>query len=230
MEKEDRYEVRTLRRRALVRKPPVSFLRGILERVRGEEGILVAQETGGGVARAYVERYGPAELSALVVVGVHGERSVYVLRFSRTETDLRGAPPDLTTELRHGLESLPEARVELEVLSRRLQERLPGLARALEVRKNPPVLVGAVVRGHVAFLTDPADRVTHLLVGEVLTPLDYPYEGRVEGAEEDLLVGLLRQTTPLRALPRRALLALLRGKGGVKRAESLLVLAQLAGL
>ncbi len=229
LEKEDHYEARTLRRRALARKPPVSFLRNILEGVRGEEGILVTQETGGGVTRAYVKRYGPAELSALVVAGVHGERSVYVLRFSRAKTDWKGSPPDLTVEFRRELESFPEARAELEVLSRRLQGRLPGLARALEARKNPPLLVGAVVRGHVAFLTDPTNRVTHFLVGKVLASLNYPYWRGVEEAEEDFLVGFLRQTTPLRALPREALLALLRGEGGVEEAESLLVLAQLAG-
>ncbi len=205
------------------------LLWGLLEGVRGREGLRASQVSGKGT-----KGHDFPVASVLVAVGVHAERSVYVLHYERTPTNWHGKPLDLARWMRRELHAFPEAKGELEVLRRRLSQHHPGLEAALRELKDPPLLVEAVPRGHVVFLVNPAEEVTHVLVGEALFPIRYtgePYPPKTaRGAPEKVLAKLLRRGTCLGALPSKAVLALLRGEGDVKEAERVWRLARLRGL
>jgi hypothetical protein len=205
------------------------FLWSLLEKVRGKDGLQSAQVSG-----TRTRGYDFPVASVLVAAGVHAERSVFVLHYERTPTDWLGKPVDLTRWIRRELHAFPEAKEELEVLRRRLYGRYPGLEHALKASEERPLFVGAVPRGQVVFLFNPAEEVTHALVGEVLFPIRYtgePYPPKTaEGAPEKVLAKLLRRGTSLGVLPRGAVLALLRGEGDVKEAERVWALARLREL
>jgi hypothetical protein len=206
----------------------------VLRRVQGKEGVLSDQADGGWVSKWYVYRFGPAATSVLAAVGVHAERSVFVLRYERTRTASTGRAPWLVEELRAGLKDIPEARAELEALERKLCERYPELGAALREarsRGNLPLFVNAAKRGHFFFLVEPTGQVTHALLGGTLFPLAkgrYPHS--VKYTKEETLVRFLRGATRLGTLPPRTVRALLRGEGDPKEAAQLANLAYLASL
>jgi hypothetical protein len=206
----------------------------VLRRTQGKEGVLSDQADGGWVSKWYVYRFGPVATSVLAAVGVHAERSVFVLQYERTQTTSTGRAPELAQELKAGLKDIPEARTELEVLERRLCERYPELGTALKEAKSRgglPLFVDAAKRGHFLFLIEPTHRVTHALLGETLFALGksrYPYS--VKYTKDETLVRSLREATRLGNLPPRTIRALLRGEGDPKEAAQLANLAHLASL
>jgi hypothetical protein len=220
---ERRYRARTLLRGK--RERDVEFLREFLDGVRGSEGVFIDQVDGGGVAKRYVREHGPASLSALVGMGVHADRSVYVLSYERTQTDWEGNPPDLTRQVAKAF-AHPDVRRELEALEERLSREYPALA---TLRKTEPLhLVTAKRRGQVVFLLDPLDMVRGLIVGETVLFFDYPQDERKLHLKEETLVRWLREKSALRALSPKAIKALLRGEGDVKEAERSLALVRLS--
>lgn len=202
------------------------LLWSLLERVRGKEGVRSAQVSGKGT-----KGYDFPVASVLVAAGIHADRSVFVLHYERTPTNWLGKPLDLTRWIRRELHAFPEAERELEVLRRRLSGRYPGLEAALRGLKDPPLLVEAVPRGQVVFLFNPAEEVTHALVGRALFPIRHagePYPPKkTKEVPEKVLARLLRKGTSLKALPPKAVLALLRGEGNVEEAERVWRLARL---
>jgi hypothetical protein len=206
----------------------------VLHRVRGKEGVLSDQVDGGWVSKWYVYRFGPAETSVLAAAGVHAERSVFVLRYERTQTASTGRAPALTEELEAKLKDIPEARAELEVLEKRLSERY-GLEGALREARNRrgglPLFVDAIRRGHFLFLLEPTRQATHTLLGGTLFPLAksrYPYS--VKYTTEETLVRFLRENSRLGNLPPRTVRGLLRGEGDPEEAARRANLAHLASL
>jgi hypothetical protein len=222
------FPVRTLLDLGLGQKAFEGLVWGLLERVRGREGLRSSQVSG-----TRTRGYDSQTASVLVAVGVHATRSVFVLRYEMFPTTSQdGGPPDLTRRAREELHFFPAAKRELEVLRRRLCERYPALEAALRGLEDPPLLVEALPRGQVVFLFNPAEEVTHALVGEALFPIrpgawGYARKAAVEVPEE-ALTKLLRERSRLGALPPRAVLALLRGEGNVKEAERVWGLARLA--
>jgi len=227
------------RERTLPRRTPqghADLLREVLERVRGTKGILAFQVDGGGadwrtdwrVARR-------TSSSVLAAVGVHGERSVYVVGYERPHLELSGEVPDLMHKLRIALPENPEARKELEVLEERLLRRYPELREALKKVKEPrqpPVFVEAVERGCLLFLKGPSGGYSRVLVGTDLFEITSwtPFTERTirEGDDEALLKYLLFYEPRLKlTLSQEVLAALVRRRGGPKEAVRILAMAGL---
>lgn len=198
----------------------------LLDEVRGSEGVFVAQMDGGGVAKRYVRQHGPASLSALVAMGVHANRSVYVLLYERAQTDWEGNPPDLTYKVGKTFVH-PDVRRELEALEERLSREYPPLG-ALKKGEPPTHLVRVKKKGQVVFLLDPLDMVRGVLVGESVLLFDYPQPEKKLRFKEETVVRWLREKTVLGALPPKAIKALLRGEGDVKEVERTLALVRLS--
>jgi hypothetical protein len=220
---ERRYRARTLLSGKQERD--VEFLREFLDGVRGSEGVFIDQVDGGGVAKRYVRQHGPASLSALVGMGVHADRSVYVLLYERTQTDWEGNPPNLTRQVTKVF-AHPDVRKELEALEERLSREYSALA---TLRKAEPHthLVMAKRRGQVVFLLDPLDMVQGVLLGGAALFFKYPESEKKLHTKEETLVRWLREKTALGALPPKAVRALLRGEGDMKEVERVLALLRL---
>ena len=221
---EARYRARTLLTGRGERD--IGLLREFLDRVRESEGVFIAQMDGGGVAKRYVRQHGPASLSALVAMGVHANRSVYVLLYERTQTDWEGNPPDLTHKVAKTF-AHPDVRRELEALEERLSREYPPLG-ALKKGEPPMHLVRAKKKGQVVFLLDPLDMVRGVLVGESVLLFDYPEPEKKLRFKEETVVRWLREGTALGTLPPKAIKALLRGEGDVKEVERTLALVRLS--
>jgi hypothetical protein len=203
-------------------------VKNALEKVRAAEGVLSFQQDGGGLLERLRGSSRFIGTSVLVAVGVHANRSVYVLQYGRKDMWVaqgytRGNIPDYTRDLLAKLHKNPEARRELEVLERRLSERYPALRQALEKLGNQgrPLFLQAVERGQLLFLVAQTNRITHLLVGTSLLPLRDCYGKSVDW-------NLLRAEDSLKPLPLETLKALLQGEGDVEEAERRLALARLA--
>jgi hypothetical protein len=224
---EARYRARTLLSGKVERD--VALLRDLLDRVRSSEGVFVTQIDGGGVAKRYVRQHGPASLSALVAMGVHANRSVYVLLYERVQTEWEGNPPDLTHTVARTF-AHPDVRRELEALEERLSWKYPplGALKALKKGEPPEHLVRAKKRGQVVFLFDPLDMVRGVLLGETVLLFKYPQPEQKLRFKEETVVRWLREETALGALPPKAVKALLRGEGDVKEAERSLALVRLS--
>jgi hypothetical protein len=94
--------------------------------VRAHKGVLLAQKNG---EREGIEDplgHRRAAVSVLCLAGVHGERSVYALRFERWKVR-RGDPvPDLRPLLAEALRRSTEAQREFEFLRGGTPKALPG--------------------------------------------------------------------------------------------------------
>jgi hypothetical protein len=208
------------------------FVMGLLRAVWKPEGVAVLQEDAGGVSEAYVKRYGRPSLSVLVAVGVHAERSVYVLAYDRIETAPSGKPFDITREVRDAFDH-PEVRRELEVLEERLLRRYGGVEAPPREKRpfNLPV-VEAERRGHVTFFFNPLWDAEFVLVGR--TPLRVrwlPGARKLRELNEETLVRHLRDQPVLEDLPPWTVAALLRGEfADVEEVERALRLARLTRL
>jgi hypothetical protein len=228
------------RERTLPKRTSQSYadlLQEVLEKVRGTEGVLAFQVDGGGADwRAAQQK---SRSSVLAAVGVHGDRSIYVVRYERPRLELSGEVPDLTHKLRAGLPENPEARKELEVLEGRLLRRYPELREALKKVKQPrwpPVFVEAVERGCLLFLKGPSEGpsggYSQVLVGTDLFELPswtpFTEETIEEGNDEALLKYLLDYELHLKlTLSPEVLAALIRRRGGPKEAARILAMAGL---
>jgi hypothetical protein len=207
-------------------------VKAALEAVRATEGVLFFQRDGGGLPEGFNSTGRFIGSSVLLVTGVHGERSVYVLQYGREYMwASRGygwgpGVPKYGWLLLGKLHKNPEARRELAVLERRLCGRYPALKTALGRLKGQdrPFSLEAVERGQLLFLVAQAGEVKHVLVGTSLVPLSHHY--RMDWREETFLDTLCREDS-LRSLPPELLKALLRGEGDVKEAERRLALARL---
>jgi hypothetical protein len=204
-----------------------------LEAVRATEGVLFFQRDGGGLPEGFNSTGRPIGSSVLLVAGVHGTRSVYVLRYGREYMWVsRGygqgpRVPKYGWLLLGELHKNPEARRELAVLEGRLCDRYPALKTALEKLKGQDRLFSleAVERGQLLFLVAQTGEIKHALVGTSLVRLNRYY--RMDW-EEEILLDVLRREDSLRPLPPELLKALLRGEGDVEEAERRLALARLA--
>jgi hypothetical protein len=224
---ERRYRARTVLEGDL--EEDLAFLERLFKRLRGKEEVHVVQRDGGGVARRYVDQHGRPSVSVLVAMGVHADRSVYALRWTRTKTNSLGDPPDLTKTIRETFKH-PEVKAELEALEERLFGRYPAL-RALRRAGNRPYVVEAEERGQVVFLLDPLYEVQYLLIGRAVLPLSIPYEGRkVKEVKEPTLVKVIRERTRQEPLRPKAIRALLRGEGSVEEVEAALAASRLGEL
>jgi hypothetical protein len=208
------------------RKKDAELLRKALEEVRAREGVLLAQKNG--ERKGIEEPLGRerAVVSVLCLAGVHGERSVYVLRFERWKVRQGDPVPSLTWLLGEALKGSPEARRQLEFLRAELQEHHPAL-RHLEEKGLP--VVRAEAWGHVVLFLDPLGEAVYVGVGRTVVPLPHvgitPVDLETEGASR---VRWLREHTPLGHLPPKKVRALLRGKGDVEEAERVLALLRLS--
>jgi hypothetical protein len=208
----------------------VPFVMDLLSVVSKPEGVAIFQENGGRVSEAYVKRYGRPSVSVLVAVGVHAERSVYVLAYDRIETTPSGDPFDITREVRDALDR-PEVRRELLVLEERLLRRYGGLpAPSREKRPFNLPVVEAEERGHLVFFFNPLGDTEFVAVGRTPLPVRWlPGKRKLRELDEEALVRHLRDQPVLEDLPPRAVRGLLRGEfEGVEAVERTLRLAQLA--
>ncbi len=202
---------------------PLEVVKELLERVRGEEGILASR-----ASVTWPVHPGPA--SVLTAVGVHANRSFYALHYARVRTDRRGRFPHSLEWVKAWAARLPEAREEVQALQERLFERYPGLRGAsLEGLCYPPVFIEAVPRGQVVFGVNALGKATHVLVAErALFPMAKAYEwDELLEASPEALVRALRRRTPLRAFPAKAVRELLEGRGDAKLVERLASMARL---
>jgi hypothetical protein len=214
---ERRYRARTVLEGNL--EEDLAFLERLFKRLRGKEEVHVVQRDGGGVARRYVDQHGRPSVSVLVAMGVHANRSVYALRWTRTKTNSLGDPPDLTRTITETFKH-PEVKAELEALEERLFRRYPAL-RTLRWAEKRPYVVEAEERGQVVFLLDPLYLVQYLLIGRAVLPLSIPYEGwKLKEVKEQTLTKVIRERTRLDSLRPKAIRALLRGEGSVEEAEA----------
>ncbi len=220
---------RTLPKRAS--QSHADFLREVLERVRGTEGVLAFQVDGGGVRDERAARQ--SRSSVLVAAAVHAERSVYVLRYERARLHESGTVFSLTWELRGELCENPEARKELEVLEERALRRFPALREVLRLgeEESPPTFmgfIGAVERGCLLFPVNVFGECSWVLVGTIPFPLQTAYRGEgLKGLKDEALLELLRHEPSLGPLSPKALAALVRRRGGPKEAERILAMARL---
>jgi hypothetical protein len=225
-------EERRYRARTVLEGDPekdLAFLERLFKRLRGKEEVHVVQRDGGGVARRYVDQHGRASVSVLVAMGVHADRSVYALRWTRTKTNSLGDPPDLTRTITETFKR-PEVKAELEALEGRVFQRYPAL-RALRRAEKRPYVVEAVEKGQVVFLLDPLYMVQYLLIGKAVLPLSIPYEGwKLEEVREPTLVKAIRERTRLEHLRPKAIRALLRGEGNVEEVEVAVAASRLGEL
>lgn len=207
----------------------VPFAMDLLRTVSKPEGVAVLQEDAGGVSEAYVKRYGRPSLSVLVAVGVHAERSVYVLAYDRIETKPSGAVFDITQEVKDAFNH-PEVRKELEVLEERLLRGLEAPPR--EKRPFNLPVVEAERWGHIVFFFNPLGDTEFVAVGK--TPLRIrwlPGKRQLRELDEETLVRRLRDQPVLEDLPPWTVAALLRGELEDEEAvERTLRLARLARL
>ncbi len=225
---------RTLRKRTS--QGYADLLQEVLEKVRGTEGVLAFQVDGGGTDWRTDWRIArQTRSSVLAAAGVHGDRSVYVIRYERPCLELSGEVPDLTRGLRIGLPENPEARKELEVLEERLLRRYPELGEALKkltAPRWPPVFVEAVERGCLLFLKGPSGGYSRVLVGtdlfEITSWTPFTEETIEGGDDEALLKYLFDYERHLKLiLSPEVLAALVRRRGGPKEAGRILAMARL---
>jgi hypothetical protein len=225
-------EERRYRARTVLEGNPekdLAFLERLFKRVRGKEEVHVVQRDGGGVARRYVDQHGRASVSVLVAMGVHANRSVYALRWTRAKTNSLGDPPDLTRTITETFKH-PEVKAELEALEERVFQRYPAL-RALRGAGERPYVVEAEEKGQVVFLLDPLYMVRYLLIGKAVLPLSIPYGGwKLKEVREPTLVRAIRERTRLEPLGPRVIRALLRGEGNVEEVEVAVAASRLGEL
>lgn len=233
LERRERFhQERTLPKRAS--QGYADLLQEVLEEVRGSEGVLAFQVDGGGTLGRRAAGEGGS--SVLVAAGVHAERSVYVVRYERSQLHESGTVFNFTWELRGELCENPEARKELEVLEGRVLRRFPALREVLglEERESPPTFmgfVGAVERGHLLFPVNVFGECRWVLVGTVPFPLQTAYSDKgIKGLKDEALVHLLLHEPSLGPLSPEVLAALIRGKGGPKEAARILAMARLGRL
>jgi hypothetical protein len=210
----------------------VPFVMDLLSVVSKPEGVAIFQEDGGRVSEAYVRRWGRPSLSVLVAVGVHAERSAYILAYDRIETTPSGNPFDITREVKDALDH-PEVRRELLVLEGRLLRRYGEMeVPPREKRPSNLPVVETEERGHVTFFFNPLGDTEFVLVGRTPLPVRWlPGKRKLRELDEEALVRHLMDQPVLEDLPPRAVRALLRGEfEDVEAAERALRLARLARL
>jgi hypothetical protein len=201
----------------------------LLEAVRARDGILGYRVDGAGTAR-YALREGE-RVSVLTALGIHGERSLYVLHYARVGLERGGKIPYTPRWVRTRVARNPVVGEQLEAIHRKLLAEHPALRGvSLERLSLPPLFVEVERRGQVAFAVAASGEVTHAVVGgRAVFALDRPYAEDLflESAEENL-VRVLRGRTALGSLPPTAVSLLLRGKGDLEAAERLWAMARLA--
>jgi hypothetical protein len=206
------------------------FLRGLLEKVRGIEGIFSFQvaEVEEEAARTATRRL--VLVPVLAAVGVHASRSVYLVYYGLIPVDSRGRPYDITEDLRKGLPQNPEARKELEVLQRRLLDLHPTLEAALKRAKKPLFFAGVLRRGHLLFPIDLGGEISYVLLETLLLPLkaSWPVKDLEEAGSEFLARALCREPT-LKALPPETVRKLLEGRGDAEGAAREIAMDLLGG-
>ncbi len=208
----------------------IDVVRGVLEKVRGTEGVLSAQLDGGGLPKGRSASRGPVGTSVLAALGVHAERSVYALRYQREHTDDLGRAPDCAFSLRMELRLCenPEMRREVETFERRLLDRYPGLG-AVSKRLDGRPLIGVVERGKLLFPVGLTGYCSQVLLGTTLLSLRFTHRAENLRRTQDIdLVAILLEEAPLRALLPQGIYALLRGEGDVKEAERILAIERLS--
>jgi len=209
----------------------LGLVRRLLEKVRGEEGVLAYRVDGGGTLR-YTLGEG-TEVSVLTALGIHGMNSAYVLYYGRVRLGKWGKIPYSPLRALRRVGHRPPVFEELQVVRDRLLEKYPALKGGSSEsghRPHPPLFVEVVERGQVGFALEADGWATHALVGEkALFALDPPLdESAVLGEDAESLTRLLRGRSPLGDLPPSAVLALLRGEGDLKAAERVWALTRLA--
>jgi len=210
-------------------KDPADVLRALLERVRGREGIRFRQLAGEPRSREDIV------VSALTVVGVHGNRSAYIVHYGRARVDHRGRFPYGPFEVLEFLSGEEEVDEQLDFLEEMFLRRYPPL------REFPvSTFVEAAKVGQVVFPIDLTGHAPCVLIGETTLPLlrrgyqsallwPLPWE-RIARADEEALVRVLRKRTLLDSLPAKTARNLLRGKGDPKEVERVAAMAQPSGL
>jgi pimeloyl-ACP methyl ester carboxylesterase len=205
------------------------LIEGLLEAVRGKEGILGYRVDGAGAAR-YALREGE-RVSALTALGIHGTRSLYVLHYARVGLGRGGAIPYGPRWVRARVARNPVIGEQLEAIHEKLLAEHPALRGVrLEGLSLPPLFVEVERRGQVVFVITARGEVTHVVVGgRAVFALNGPYaEDRLLESAEENLVRVLRERTPLGSLPPRAVSLLLRGKGDLEAVERLWAMTLLA--
>lgn len=209
-------------------KDPADVVRGLLEKVRGREGVRFRQLVGEPRSQEDI-------VSALTVVGVHATRSAFIAHYGRARVSRAGRFPYGPFEVLEFLSGEEEVDEQLEFLEEMLLRRYSPL-------RGFPALtfVEAVEMGQVVFPIDLTGHAPCVLIGDTILPLfryghrkgplwPLPWE-RIAGADEEALVRALRKRTLLGLLPAKATRSLLRGKGDPKEVERLVAMAHLSGL
>jgi hypothetical protein len=224
---------RRFRKRTLLGETFQSYtdvVRSALEKVRGTEGIFSAQLDGGGAPKERSASRGPVGTSILAALGVHAERSVYILRYQRDRTDHLGRVLDRAFSLRMDLRLCenPEVRREVEAFEQKLLERYPGLRATLKKLEGRPLL-GVVERGKLLFPVGLTGYCSQVLVGTTLLSLRFAHQAENLRTTQDLdLAVVLLEDASLRPLPVEVIYALLRGEGDLKEAERILAMERLS--
>jgi hypothetical protein len=216
------------------------FVLGALEGVRAKEGLLFSQVDGASLGGTEL---GKGDMvSVLTAVGVHGNRSAYILHYAlvRSERDnkLSYGPLNVFAQFSRW----EKVHRELGVVQEGLFARYPVLREAARERKDSLLLVTTVERGHLTFAIDHEGKARYVLVGEsVFTVFQMraggdgrwrwlgEFDGQrvIEGSDQEISREL-RKRTYLGHMPRGAVLDLLRGKGDPEEAKRVLAMVELA--
>jgi len=217
-----------------------SFVLDALDRVRAKGGLLFFQVDGAGLAGMEL-RKGDV-VSVLTTVGVHGNRSAYILHYALVRPKRNDKLPYGPLNVFAQFSSWEKVHRELGAAQEGLFARYPALREATRERKDPTLLVTTVERGYITFAIDHEAKVRYVLVGESLFTvfqMGVRNDGRwrwlgefdsrkvLEGTDEEISREL-RQRTHLRYMPRGAVPDLLRGKGDPGEAKRILAMIQLA--
>jgi hypothetical protein len=201
------------------------LLRSVLERVKGTEGIFSSQVGEANEMHARIAARYLIFVPILAAVGVHAERSVYVVYYGLMPVDTSGRPYNITEDLQAGLPENPEARKELEVLQRRLLDLYPTLEAALRISKKQLFFLGVLRRGHLLFPINLGNVISHVLVGTLLLSLKTPQLVEdIEKGKDEFLVQALHREPALKVLPPEIIQELLDGRGDVEEAARVIAM------
>jgi hypothetical protein len=210
-----------------IKKDLAELTRRVLEKVRDEEGIRFSQ-----VDQANLAGSAPQQgkiLPILTAVGVHGERSAYIVHYMGAPIDHEEKRSYSPIQVFKRFSHHRELYAQLSALEEKLFKRYPALWEAYQKEKSPPpTLIEAVKVGQVAFVIDIAGYVRYAIVGETAISVStvqgskdrrlYRWEKVLEVGEKTL-TKVLRDRSILGLLPAKAVRDLLRGKGDPKEVE-----------
>jgi hypothetical protein len=243
---------------AKAKRALAEFVLDALSKVRAKEGLLFQHVDGASLAGARLRK--GEKVAVLTVLGVHGNRSTYIVWYEQAEVERNGRPPYTPFDVLRWFSI--RLRKELQAIHRNLLGRYPTLREVDRQYQNPDYpttpMVATVQRGQVTFVINDEDKAEYVLISDAVFEFYHPEELSFLGkpwhstaawingkrwrkfrfyGSEKVLWGSdqeinrdLRRRTLLGHLPRGMVLDLLRGKGDPEEVKRILAIVKLADL